>query len=683
MINNLKKSLRYSLPLTLILFQTTLYADVNSLEDIVIHEGHETSLIGEAISSSEGVITQSEIASRPVLRTGEILEFVPGMVVTQHSGSGKANQYFLRGFNLDHGTDFSTSVEGMPINMRTHGHGQGYTDLNFIIPEFVERIDYQKGPYHAEDGDFSATGSARFSLLNHLKSPFVSVELGEDGYQRTVMGTDIDIGENELLLGLEAHQYDGPWDDVREDVEKYNFLARLHRPLAEGDLTMTLMGYKNSWNSADQIPSYAVEEGIISDLGSIDTTVGGESSRYSLSGKWRNDDLLVDAFAIKSSLNLYSNFTYFLDDPINGDQFEQIDERMLYGANILKRTEGELGKKALYQDFGVQLRHDNIDEVGLNKTKERQYLSTVRNDNADVSSLGLFWEGEVELTDKLSMNTGVRYDYMKVDVTSNIAQNSGKADDGLFSFKGGLRYTFNDKFDAYVNAGQSFHSNDARGAVISVDPVSNEKVNPVDLLVQAQGAEVGLRFFETNKLNVSAALWMLDLDSELLFVGDAGNTEANRASRRHGIELTAYYWLSDHFNLDFEAAWTQARYKDDVADEGNRIEGSLPMVVSAGMTWNPTSNWDTSIRIRHFDKRVLDSYDEQDSDPFTVVNVGLGYQKGHWQYGLDVLNLFDSNDQDIAYYYASRLSSSVNSREDVHFHPIEPRTARVHVRYNF
>lgn len=683
MRTKLNKILKYSLPLTLILWHQTAYADINALEDIVIHEGHETSLIGEAISSSEGIITQSEIESRPVLRTGEILEFVPGMVVTQHSGSGKANQYFLRGFNLDHGTDFSTSIEGMPINMRTHGHGQGYTDLSFIIPEFVERIDYQKGPYHAEDGDFSAAGSARFSLVNHLKSPFVSVELGENGYQRTVMGTETHIGNNELLLGLEAHQYDGPWEDVKENVDKYNFLARLHRPVGDGDLSLTFMGYKNSWNSADQIPKYAVEDGVISNLGSIDPTVGGESSRYSLSGKWRNDDWLIDAYAIQSDLNLYSNFTYFLDDPVNGDQFEQVDDRTLYGANIRKRVTGQLGDKEVYQDFGLQLRHDAINEVALNKTQQRRYLSTVRSDKADVSSVGLYWEGEVELTDKLSASTGVRYDHMKVDVTSNIPQNSGTDDDGLVSFKGALRYTFNDKWDAYVNAGQSFHSNDARGAVISVDPVTNDPMNPVDLMVRAQGVEVGLRFFETDKLNISTALWMLDLDSELLFVGDAGNTEASRASRRHGVELTAYYWLSDYLNLDFEAAWSQARFKDDVAGEGNKVEGSLPFVVSAGVSWKPTTNWDTALRVRHFSNRVLDSYDEQKSDPFTVVNFGLGYKTGNWQYGVDVLNLFDSSDQDIAYYYASQISPVANSRESVHFHPIEPRTVRTKVRYNF
>ena len=677
MPNHLKTSL------LLLFLHHILYANEVTLDDITVQEEEKTSLVGEAISSSEGTITQSEIESRPVLRTGEILEFVPGMVVTQHSGSGKANQYFLRGFNLDHGTDFSTTIEGMPINMRSHAHGQGYSDLNFIIPEFIERIDYQKGPYHAEDGDFSTAGSANFSLMNHLDSPFISLEVGEDGYQRTVMGTETKTGENRLLLGVEAQRYDGPWEDVNEDVKKYNFLARLNRPLLNGDLTLTLMGYKNQWNSADQIPEYAVEQGIISNLGSLDKTVGGESSRYSLSGKWQNDNWLIDTYAIKYKLDLFSNFTYFLDDPINGDQFEQVDDRTLYGANINRYIDGALGERAFYQQFGLQLRHDDIDEVGLNHTKEREYLSTIRSDKVGISSLGLFWKGDVELTDKLSLNTGVRYDYMQVDVQSNLAQNSGNADDGLLSLKGGLRYDVNNKWNIYANAGQSFHSNDARGATQTIDPISHNKVEPADLLVKAQGAEMGLRFSKNSRLNISTALWLLDLDSELLFVGDAGNTEASRASRRYGLEFTAYYWLSDHLNLDFEASWTDAYFKDSLQGEGNKVEGSVPTVIGAGVGWKPTSNWETNIRLRHFSSRLLDSYGEKKSDPFNVVNFGLGYKKGDWKYGFSVLNLFNSDDQDIAYYYESRISNSVNSRKDIHSHPIEPRTVRLSMRYSF
>ena len=589
----------------------------------------------------------------------------------------------MRGFNLDHGTDFATFVDGMPVNMRAHGHGQGYTDLNFIIPEFIDRIDYQKGPYHAEDGDFSSAGSARFSLMSELESSFISFGVGKDGYYRTVLGTHTNIGDNQLLFGLEVHKYNGPWSDISEDVDKYNVLTRFSSHIFDGDLTLTLMGYKNQWNSADQIPKSAVVEGIIDELGSLDTTVGGESSRYSLSGQWKDEHWNINAYVIKSDLNLFSNFTYYLDDPINGDQFNQVDDRLVYGTEIKRQIHGMLGEKSFYQDIGIQLRHDSIDEVALNKTQERDYLSTVRKDKAEVSSLGLFWEGEIALSEALSFNLGLRYDYMNVDIESNIAENSGHADDGLFSIKSGLRYTMNDHWETYLNVGQSFHSNDARGAVISIDPVTGEPVDPVDLLVRGQGAELGVRFYDDQKLHISSALWILDLDSELLFVGDAGNTEASRASRRYGLEFTAYYWLSDYLTVDFEAAWTKAHFKDDVEGEGDHVEGSLPFVLSTGFGWKPTDNWESNLRFRHFANRVLDSYGEQESDPFSVVNLGIAYINKNWKFNLDVLNLFDSNDQDIAYYYASRISNTSSELEDIHYHPIEPRTIRFEVRYSF
>ncbi|MCH9812630.1 MAG: TonB-dependent receptor [Epsilonproteobacteria bacterium] len=662
---------------------TLLKAEVTHLDAVIIN-GHQTSLIGDAISSSEGIIGQVEIESRPVLRAGEILEFVPGMVVTQHSGSGKANQYFLRGFNLDHGTDFRTTIEGMPINMRTHGHGHGYTDLNFIIPEFVQSIDYQKGPYYAEHGDFSPAGAASFALVKSVEKPFVSLEVGKDDYFRTLLGAGIRLNESKVFVGFEAQTYGGPWSDIDEDVKKYNALIRLYRPLFDGDLTMTFMGYENSWNSADQIPEYAVKEGLISDFGSIDKSVGGESSRYSLSARWKNDEWLFDLYTIASALDLFSNFTYFLDDPVNGDQFEQIDKRKIYGANLHKKSEYILGDNSVYQEIGMQMRQDSIEEVALKKTKQRDYLSTVRSDEVDIYSLGLYWKAEMALSDSWSVNGGIRYDYMHVDVESDLDINSGKDHEDILGFNGGVRYTFNPLWELYLNAGQSFHSNDARGAVITVDPVSGESIAPVDLLVQAEGAEIGLRFFDIEHLHLSAAFWLLELDSELLFVGDAGSTEASRASRRYGLEFTAYYWLSQTLTLDFEAAWSQARFIQGAEGEGDRVEGALPVVVSAGIGWEPKSHWNTHLRVRHFSKRVLDSFGDKSADPFSVVNFNLSYHQKNWQYGLDILNLFDSDDQDIAYYYVSRLQGvESEAREDIHFHPIEPRTFRFRVKYTF
>jgi hypothetical protein len=289
------------------------------LEEIVV-DGRQINLIGEAVSASEGVVGQSEINLRPLARTGEVLELIPGMVVTQHSGSGKANQYFLRGFNLDHGTDFATFVDGMPINMRSHGHGQGYTDLSFLIPEVIGKMTYRKGAYYADIGDFSGAGGVRIDTAEQLQSDLVGLGYGENGYQRGLVLSDFELGGGNILVAIEHHRYDGPWTDIDEDVGKTNVLLKHSRPLSDGRISIALMGYDNSWNSADQIATRALERVIIDELGSIDETVGGESSRYSLSVNAQNGAWKGSAYVIDYKLNLWSNFTYFLDDETNGDQ---------------------------------------------------------------------------------------------------------------------------------------------------------------------------------------------------------------------------------------------------------------------------------------------------------------------------------------------------------------------------
>lgn len=655
----------------------------SGLEHIVVH-GRKSENMGAAISVSQGSISQGEIEQRPILRAGEILEFVPGMVVTQHSGSGKANQYFLRGFNLDHGTDFRTTVDNMPNNMRTHGHGQGYTDLSFITPEFIGRVDYQKGPYHAENGDFSTAGSVKFRVVDGLKKPLLQLEAGQDSYFRSVMAQNIAIEDNNLLLGWEHQSYDGPWTDISEDSNKNNLLAKYSGFYQQSYFSVTFMGYDNKWHSADQIPQRAIDQGLVDRLGSLDTDPGGEASRYSLSASLHSGDWSLDAYIISSELDLFSNFTYFLDDPVNGDEFQQLDDRTIYGGQLSREFVTEVGGNKIYHNAGVQARFDDIEKVGLYKTANRQRLSTVREDSVDEYSLALFWTAEMDLADNLSANIGARYDYLNVDVDSDKAANSGSDDDAITSLSAGLQYDFDQQWTGYFNLGQSFHSNDARGATITIDPVSLEPATPVDLLVRGNGAEAGIRFFDVGRLNMSLGVWALELDSELLFVGDAGNTEAGRASRRMGVEFTSYYWIDEHFSADIELAWTRARFRDNVEGEGRRIDGSLPFVASVGLVWSPEENWRTSLRLRHFGKRTLDSFNQQQSDTFTVVNSSVTYQMDSWQAELQLLNLFDSKDHDIDYFYASRLAGEpAEGVEDNHFHPIEPRTLRFKLKYFF
>ena len=304
------------------------------LEEIVVL-GRRLDLTGEARSASEGVVGQDDLRLRPLLRPGDVLESIPGLIMTQHSGSGKGHQMFLRGFNLDHGTDFSTRIDGMPVNLPTHGHGQGYTDINFLIPELIRTIDFVKGPYHAELGDFSSAGGAHIHTFKHLPKGTLTLGLGENGYGRILAADSVDIASGHLLGAIEGEIYDGPWTDIEEDVQKFNAMLRWTNSSDALEYDVMAMYFDASWNSADQIPQRAVEQGLIDPYGSLDEQLGGNTRRASLSAALTREgnDYLdeINAWVIGYELELWSNFTYLLDDPENGDQFQQLDERTVYG----------------------------------------------------------------------------------------------------------------------------------------------------------------------------------------------------------------------------------------------------------------------------------------------------------------------------------------------------------------
>ncbi|PWT70781.1 MAG: TonB-dependent receptor, partial [Proteobacteria bacterium] len=387
--------------------------------------GHYETAIGTSDASSQGSVTSKLIEDRPILRPGEILEFVPGMVVTQHSGDGKANQYFLRGYNLDHGTDFATYVEGMPVNMPTNAHGQGYSDLNFMIPELVDRIDFKKGPYFAEEGDFASAGSAHFRYFDSLPKGFVQATVGEFGYERGVVAASPHVGNGHLLLGFEYQHNNGPWQNP-EGFNKFNGVLRLTQGDNRDGFSIDAMGYNGHWDSTDQIPLRAVDQGIISRFGAIDPTDGGDSSRYSLSFQGHHalnalgaPQFDVDAYIIRYSLDLFSNFTFFLNDPVNGDQFEQSDRRTVYGLRPTLTWGGKLGSADTVNKLGLQMRYDDISRVALYNTVAREITSITREDDVKEGAVGLFGENTTQWTPWFRSIAGVRIDYYNFDVNSS------------------------------------------------------------------------------------------------------------------------------------------------------------------------------------------------------------------------------------------------------------------------
>jgi outer membrane receptor protein involved in Fe transport len=662
----------------------TALADEPILEEVVV-EGRRLVLTGQARSASEGVIGQQDLELRPLLRPGDVLEAIPGLIVTQHSGSGKSNQMFLRGFNLDHGTDFATWIDGMPVNMRTHGHGQGYTDINFLIPETIQYMEYVKGPYHAELGDFSSAGGAHIRLFDEMPGNQLQLGAGEDGFQRALAMGGLHLGPGHLSGALELQAYDGPWRDIEEDVEKVNGLLRYTGGTEERSWRLTGMYYDNSWNSADQIPERAVSRGLIDELGSIDRTLGGESTRASLSGGARFGDdvqrLDISAYIIDYEMDLWSNFTYRLDDPDNGDQFQQVDDRMVYGGALHGHWTTALAAGDLDHRAGLEFRYDDIDEVGLYRTLQRRKLSSVRVDEVEVSSAAAYYEAEWALSPSWRSVVGLRYDYYWFDVSADLAANSGDEEDSIFSPKASLMYSFSDTAEAYLSGGYGFHSNDARGTTISIDPASGEPVDQVDPLVESKGAELGFKALWRERWNMSLALWYLELDSELLFVGDAGNTEATRPSQRWGVEFNNYWTLGEIWSVEADLAWTDAKF-DDNAPEGDEIPGALETVATGAVTAQFPSGWFGSFRLRYFGEAPLVEDNSVESDGSTLANLAMGWQGDHWSVQLDALNLFDSDDHDIDYFYASRLRGEpAEGVEDIHYHVFEPRQFRLHVSY--
>ncbi|MDX1459806.1 MAG: TonB-dependent receptor [Xanthomonadales bacterium] len=659
--------------------------DNDVLEEVVV-EGRKQVLVGEARSASEGVIGRDDLENRPLLRPGDVLESIPGLVVTQHSGSGKSNQMFLRGFNLDHGTDFATHIDGMPVNMRTHGHGQGYTDINFLIPETVQTIDYFKGPYFAELGDFSSAGGAFIDTFETLPENSIKLSIGENGRGRVLAMGSQRKGDLFFTGAVEGVRYDGPWTDIDEDVDKINGLFKMGSSDDISNWSVTAMFYDNTWNSADQIPSRAVRDGLISEFGSIDGTLGGASRRASLSANYEHEHEFHRSewagYVIDYRMQLWSNFTYLLDDPINGDQFQQLDDRTIFGGTWNRYwVRGE--QDHFHHRLGMEVRHDDIGEVGLFHTSERQRRDTVRLDAVDQTSVGVFYELAWRLSQRWRTVLGIRGDRYWFDVRSDNELNSGDDSAGLISPKASLIYALSGTTELYASAGAGFHSNDARGTTISFDPVSGEAVGTVDALVRSTGAEIGFKTAWQERWNTNLALWVLELDSELLFVGDAGTTEPSRPSRRWGLDFNNYWQLNENWSVEADLSWAHARFTED-APEGNHVPGAIETVVTAAITGEFDSGWFGSARLRYFGPYPLVEDNSVRSDGSTMVNLAAGWSGERWQFRLDVLNLLDANDHDVDYYFASRLAGEpTEGIEDIHYHVFEPRQVRVYVTLRF
>ena len=654
-------------------------------------ENPAENLVGVASAGSEGAITAAQLAVRPVNRATEVLETVPGMIISQHSGEGKANQYYLRGFNLDHGFDFSQTIAGIPVNMPTHAHAQGYADANFLIPELVSGVQFRKGPYYAENGDFSSAGSANINYFNVLDRPLVTVTGGSFGYGRFLGAVSPRVGAGNVLAALEWERDNGPWVSPN-NKDKYNLVVRYSQGDSRDGLSLTFLGFTNHWHSTDQIPQRAIDRGEISRFGFIEETDGGETYRHAGVLDWQrsgtNDSTRLTGFVQRYGVQLFHNFTYFLNDPVNGDQFEQFEKRWTSGAKLTHRRLVRIGGKPTENAFGVDVRNDSVGgPLGLYLTRHTERLRTIRADDVDQVSVGTFADTQIEWSRVVRTTFGLRGDVYHWNVESNTPLNSGRKTSAIASPKVSAAFGPWGDTEFYANWGLGFHSNSGLGIVLQVDPFTGDPVQASPSFARSRGGEFGVRTVHLRGLQTTATAWYLDFDSELIYVGDSGSTEEGPASRRVGLEITNYIYPNPWLSADVDVSFSRARFRNVPAGQ-DFVPGALNRVISAGLGLNPPGGVPSgpfaSLRVRHFGPRPLLEDNSVESRPTTIVNGEAGYKfSEHIRLRVEAFNLLNAKVSDIDYFFESRLRDEPEPVEDIHFHAAIPRSARLALQVSF
>ncbi len=651
-------------------------AQIN-LEEVVVF-GRGEALIGKAAAASEGEVGGDDLLVRPMLRVADLLEAVPGLIAAQHSGSGKANQYFLRGFNLDHGTDFTSYIDDVPWNLRTHGHGQGYLDVNGLIPEVVERIEYRKGPYRADNGDFSMAGASLMTTIDELHRPFVAVERGQYGWGRVAGGGTTEVGQGLLTALAQYKTYDGPWA-LKENLQHESVWGKYSQPTNYGMLKISLSGYHATWNPTEQIPERVIGTSICPDeFCALDSTAKGETTRWIADAQWLSTDWRATLYGQYYDWRMASNPTYDY-------QIDQFDRRWIVGG----RYERTLVSADQWEvTAGTEARYDHIGNVGVDHDVDGVFVDNISRNSVREGSLGVYSEATWRPTKALRFTGGLRGDYYHFDVGLRAgsgaigADNVGQSDDTNFVPKLGVAYTLNDAVELYGNWGQGAHSNDARGV--------QRKNDNVQGLAIGTGYEGGARF-EVGDFKISAAYWWLNLSSELIFVGDDNSVEPRGASKRHGYEMVGFWRPQSWLAIDAVYTGSKARYQQ-LTDGGYHIEGSVESAGELGVAATK-GVWEFSGRLRYLGGYPLLPDNSQRADAETMLNIRLARKFTNITLYGEMLNVLDHDGKDIVYYYgtnvkgidavpdpnhldATRVDGRVSRAE-------EPRTVRVGVKYEF
>jgi hypothetical protein len=629
-------------------------------------------------------ISDLDIHLRPINNSQEVLRMVPGLFIGQHAGGGKAEQIFLRGFDLDHGTDINITVDGMPVNMVSHAHGQGYADLHFVIPELIEKVNFNKGPYFADKGNFTTAGFVEFRTKDYLDNDFIKAEGGQFSTFRGIAGINLlkpksDRRNQSLYFAGEASFTKGYFESP-QDFSRFNGTLKYHGSISDNStLTTTLSGFTSKWNASGQIPDRAVESGLVDFYGAIDNTEGGKTSRYNANVELlRNlDDGSVfrnQIFYSKYAFELYSNFTFFKEDPVNGDQIRQKEDRNIFGYNGSWKKEFFIGKIKSEAKAGIQVRYDDVNGIELTRTKNRA-LNTDEIMRGDVDELntGVYWSQRFSVSKSLDITASLRADYFNNRYDDKLASIELKSNSTIVSPKLNFNYRVNDKVQLYLYNGRGFHSNDTRVAV---------QQNGKKVLPPAYGTDLGGIFKLGNKVVLQSSLWYLWLDQEFVYVGDEGVVEAGGQTRRIGFDLSARYEVMKNLFADVDVNFANPRALDVV-----KAESYLPLAPRftsiGGLTYRKQTGFNGSLRYRYMADRPANEDNSTIAKGYFIADAAINYTTKKWEAGLSIQNVFDAKWKETQFDTESRLQNEPAPVSEIHFTPGTPFFARVSVAVFF
>ncbi len=626
-------------------------------------------------------IVAVDLKTAPVKSSQEILRKVPGLFIGQHAGGGKAEQIFLRGFDIDHGTDINLSVDGMPVNMVSHAHGQGYSDLHFVIPETIEKISFGKGPYNAEYGDFATAGFVSFKTLDKLDKSSVSVEYGQfDAFRTVGLFNLLDTKNSNAYVAASLNSFNGPFDSP-QNFNRFNMMAKYNLKLPDNQkLQLTASHFQSKWDASGQIPQRAIDDGSIGRFGAIDDTEGGNTSRTNLLINHskllsENKKLETRAYYSHYDFELFSNFTFFLEDPVNGDQIAQREKRNILGFQTAFSDKINSESFDFAYTAGIGVRYDDVNNDELSRVKNRyEILDRLAYGNVDQINSFAFLNTEFGFGD-FKINPAVRLDYFKFDYENKLSPTyDNRSESNVFaSPKLNFIYSPNRDFQLFLKTGIGFHSNDSR--VVTAN--SGE-----DILPAAYGADLGGIYKLTDNLILNSALWLLYLEQEFVYVGDAAVVEPSGKTRRMGVDFGLRYEAFDWLYFYGDVNYTYARSTEEPSGM-DYIPLAPDLTSTGGIAIENLANFSGGLNYRYIKDRPANEENSIIAEGYLVTDFNINYTFRNFVFGIAVENLFDTDWNETQFATESRLFDEPESVEEIHFTPGTPFFLRGKVTVNF